>query len=173
MMLPTAYHLDKNLYNRNMVDYYRTSDLARAAGIHVNTVRRYVDWGLLPPVTRSPAGYRRFTQRHMDCLHIVRLVYGGLYPGKVIRRSGYGMIQRVVAGDLGGALEGAYNLLALVQAERAQSEAAVALLERWAKGIKADATSRGLQIGETAALLGVSVKTVPSSQPANRRTVRR
>ena len=36
-------------------------------------------------------------------------------------------------GDLGGALEKAYQHLALVQAERAQSEAAVALLERWAE----------------------------------------
>jgi|GEM_PF-3328321 len=33
--------------------FLRTSDLARAVGIHPNTVRLYVDWGLLPPVQRS------------------------------------------------------------------------------------------------------------------------
>ena len=50
--------------------YLRTSDLAKAVGVHPNTVRRYVDWGLLPPVEHSPSGYRRFTQRHLDCLRL-------------------------------------------------------------------------------------------------------
>jgi len=35
------------------------SNLARAAGIHPNTARLYEAWGLLPPVERSPKGYRR------------------------------------------------------------------------------------------------------------------
>jgi DNA-binding transcriptional MerR regulator len=140
----------------SMPKFFRTSDLARLAGIHVNTVRRYVDWGLLPPVERSPAGYRRFTQAHVDCLRVARLVYGGGYPGGVIRRSGVQIIYRMAAGDLGGARELAYQHLALVQAERAHAEAAASFLERWALGISADAASSGLQIGETARLLGVS-----------------
>jgi hypothetical protein len=48
--------------------YLRTSDLAKTVGVHTNTVRRYVDRGLLPPVESSQSGYRRFTQRHLDCL---------------------------------------------------------------------------------------------------------
>jgi hypothetical protein len=36
----------------------------QAVGAHPNTVRRYVDRGIPPPVERSPSGYRRFTQRH-------------------------------------------------------------------------------------------------------------
>ena len=46
--------------------FLRTTDLARAVGLHPNTVRRYVQRGFLPPVERSPAGYRRFTERHLD-----------------------------------------------------------------------------------------------------------
>ena len=53
--------------------FLRTSDLAKAVGIHPNTVRRYVDWGLVPPVERSPAGYRRFTQKHLDCLRLAQI----------------------------------------------------------------------------------------------------
>ena len=68
--------------------YLRTSDLAKAVGVHPNTVRRYVDWGLLPPVEHSPSGYRRFTQRHLDCLRLARQVYCNQYPGKVIHQSG-------------------------------------------------------------------------------------
>ena len=41
------------------MSYLRTSDLARAVDAHPNTVRRYVDRGILPPVERSPSGYRR------------------------------------------------------------------------------------------------------------------
>src|SRR5438105_5030876 len=37
------------------MNYLRTSDLAKAVGVHPNTVRRYVDRGLLPAVLRSNA----------------------------------------------------------------------------------------------------------------------
>ncbi len=137
--------------------YLRTSDLARAVGIHPNTVRRYIDWGLLPPVERSPSGYRLFTTRHLDCLRIARQIYLPPYPGRAIRHSGVGIIHFMVEDDLGGALEQAYRHLALVQSERAQADAAAALLERWASGAAADATSQPLLIGQAAELLGVTV----------------
>jgi DNA-binding transcriptional MerR regulator len=136
--------------------YYKTSDLAKAVGVHANTVRRYVDWSLLPPVERAPNGYRRFTQRHLDCLRLDRLVMDGEYPGRSIRQSASLIIQSAVRDDWGGALELAYQHLALVQAEQAQANAAVELLERWALGSGADATGRLLRIGETAKLLGVT-----------------
>src|SRR5215208_3963928 len=97
------------------MNYLRTSDLAKAVGVHPNTVRRYVERGFLPPVGRSPAGYRRFTERHLDCLRLTRQVYGSWYPGKTIFQSGLRLIQIAVSGDLGGALELAYHHLALVQ----------------------------------------------------------
>lgn len=86
--------------------YLRTSDLAKAVGMHANTVRRYVDQGLLPPVERSPNGYRRFTQRHLDCLRLARLVFCDQYPGKAILQSGIRIIQATVSDDLSSALPG-------------------------------------------------------------------
>jgi DNA-binding transcriptional MerR regulator len=139
------------------VKYLRTSDVARAVGIHPNTVRRYVDWKLTPPVERSPAGYRRFTQRHLDCLRLARLVYAGSLPGRNIRQSGYHIVQRAVSGDLGGALELAHQHLGLILAERAHADAAAGLLERWAQGAILDAGDRSLQIGQVADLLGVTI----------------
>ncbi|MBN2387977.1 MAG: MerR family transcriptional regulator [Anaerolineales bacterium] len=140
-----------------MARYLRTSDLARAVGVHVNTVRMYEQWGLIPPVERSPTGYRRFTAFHLDCLRLARLVYGRVYPGRPIRRSGVGIIQRAVSGDLGGALELAYRHQAVVRAERAQADAAAALLERWVQGTAAQSAGHSLRIGDTARLLGVTV----------------
>ena len=139
------------------MSYLSTSQLAKAVGVHPNTVRRYVERGYLPPVGRSPAGYRRFTERHLDCLRLTRLVFSNLFPGRAIYHSGLEIIHVTAGGDLGGALELAYHHVALVQSERAQADVAVDLLERWARGAPADATSVPLQIGQTAQLLGVSL----------------
>jgi DNA-binding transcriptional MerR regulator len=139
------------------VKYLRTSDLARAVGIHENTVRRYVDWGLLPPVERGSNGYRRFTQKHLDCLRLARMVFSTSYPGKAIRHSAGEIIEIAVADDWGGALERAYAHLTFVQTERILAETAAMLLERWAKGISADATTQPMQIGQVSKLLGVSI----------------
>lgn len=80
--------------------YLRTSDLARVVGVHPNTVRRYVDRGILPPVERSPSGYRRFTRHHLDCLRVAHQVYGGQYPGKAISQLGIRIVQAPVKGNI-------------------------------------------------------------------------
>lgn len=139
------------------MNYLSTSDLARAVGVHPNTVRRYVEWGLLPPVQRAPNGYRLFTQQHLDCLRIAHMIYTAVYPGKAMRLSATQIIQRAVASDWDGALEHSYAHLAFVQAERAQAETAVLLLERWATGTLADAPEQPMQIGQVADVLGISI----------------
>ena len=133
--------------------FLRTSDLARAVGVHPNTVRRYVEWGLLPPVERTPTGYRRFTQHHLDCLRLARLIYTAAYPGRGLRQSGLKVIQVAVTGDMPGALEQALDHLALVQAERRQADTAATLLERWVEGMAAEPAGPTLRIGEAARLL--------------------
>jgi len=136
--------------------YLRTSDIAKAVGVHPNTVRLYEQWGFLPPIPRSAGGYRQFTQAHLDQMRLARTALHGGWPGKRIRRSAAALVRQAASGDLGGALEQAYHHLAIVQAERAQAEAAAELLERWAQGTAADATSEPLRIGEVAKLLDVT-----------------
>ncbi len=139
-----------------MKRHLSTSEIARAVGVHPNTVRLYEEWGYLPPVPRSPSGYRLFSQAHLDQMHLARMALRGPWPGPNIRVSALELVRQAASGDLGGALERAYHHLALVQAERAQAEAAAELLERWAQGIATDATAKSLRIGEAAQLLGVS-----------------
>ena len=136
--------------------YLHTSDIARAVGVHPNTVRLYEAWGLLPPIPRSPSGYRLFTEDHLDQMRLARTAFHDPWPGKTIKRSAVALVRRAAAGDLGGALGGAYDHLALVQAERAQAEAAADFLDRWAGGAAADATAALLHIREVAELLGVT-----------------
>jgi DNA-binding transcriptional MerR regulator len=138
------------------VKYFRTSELAHAVGIHPNTVRRYEDWGLIPPVERSSTGYRLFTQRHLDCLRLARLIYAAEYPGQHLRASGNEIIQRAVEGDWRGALDKAYSHLNVVQAELDQANAAAALLENWAQTPLKNGYQSPLSTGEAAKLLNVS-----------------
>lgn len=112
---------------------YRTSDLARAVGIHPNTVMKYIEWGLIPPVERAANGYRIYTQRHLDCLRLARLVYTSYYPGKALRASANLMIEAAVADDWSGALEMAAQHLTNVEREIEQAEATVKILEAWAE----------------------------------------
>lgn len=137
--------------------YLTTSQIARAVGVHPNTVRLYEQWGFLPQVERSPAGYRRFTQAHLDQMRLARAALHGGWPGREIRQSALHLVQCAASGDLGGALELAYHHLALVQAEQAQAEAAVQLLQRWASGAAADPASQPLPIRAAARHLGVTI----------------
>jgi DNA-binding transcriptional MerR regulator len=136
----------------------RTSDLARAVGIHPNTVRMYVEWGLLPPVERSPSGYRLFTQRHLDCLKLARTIYAAEYPGRELRALGNEIIQSAVADDWTGALEKAREHLDAVKAELKSADQAAKLLEHWAQNMTVESDSYGepIAIREVSKLLGVS-----------------
>jgi DNA-binding transcriptional MerR regulator len=139
--------------------------MARLVGVHPNTVRKYVEWGLIPPVERTPSGYRLFTQQHLDCMRLARLVYSAPYPGRGFRALGTEIIQRAVVDDWQGALEKAQEHLALVQAELKNAEAAADLLERWAQNMAADSANESpLSIGEVSKLLGVSIDVIRNAE---------
>ena len=136
--------------------YLRTSEIASAVGVHPNTVRLYEEWGFLAPVPRNASGYRLFTASHLEQMRLARLALHGGWPGRTIKQSALTLVRQAASGDLGGALEQAYGHLALVQAERAQAEAAAGLLERWASGTPADATVEPVHIGRASRILDVS-----------------
>ena len=142
--------------------YLRTSEIARAVGAHPNTVRLYADWGLIPPVERSPSGYRLFTQRHLDCMRLARTIYAAQYPGRGFRALGTAIIQRAVADDWDGALDRAHELFAAVSVELGYATYAANVLEHWAQTMdaQADPSEEPLSIGEVSKLLGVSLDVI-------------
>ena len=146
--------------------FLRTSDLARAVGIHPNTVRRYVDWGLLPPVERSPSGYRLFTHVHLECLRLARMIYAAPYPGRGFRALGNKIIKHAVIDDWTGALEKAQEHLLAVSAELEHANQAANLLEHWAQTMSAapDSYEDSLSIGEVSTLLSVSIDVIRNAE---------
>jgi DNA-binding transcriptional MerR regulator len=152
----------RRLYHLPMVRTYLTTvEVARAVGVHPNTVRLYEKWGFLPPIPRDPRNnYRRFTLQHVAQMRLARTALQWPYPGG--KEPVLTLVYKAAAGDLGGALEHAYHYLAQVQAAQARAGAAATLLERWSQGVPADATARPLRIGEVAAHLGLSHDTLRS-----------
>lgn len=145
--------------------HLRTSDLARAVGVHPNTVRLYADWGLIPPVERSPSGYRIFTQRHLDCIRLARTVYSAPYPGRGFRAVGNEIIQRAVAEDWQGALDKAHDHLELVKSELKKAETAADVLEHWAQNMAANSPHETpLAIRDVSKLLGISVDVIRNAE---------
>ncbi|MFF7442972.1 MerR family transcriptional regulator [Streptomyces sp. NPDC008122] len=51
---------------------YSIGDLARRTGLTVKAIRFYADTGVVPPTTRSPAGYRRYGADSLARLELVR-----------------------------------------------------------------------------------------------------
>lgn len=134
--------------------FLHTSEVAKAVGVHPNTVRLYEEWGYLPPIPRSPSGYRRFTAVHREQMRLARIALQWPYPGG--KAVVVDLVKQAAAGNLGDALELAYRFLTQVQAEMAYAETAVTFLEQWAQGQMVDTTKRPLPIGKTAAKLAVS-----------------
>ncbi len=140
--------------------YLRTSDVARAAGVHPNTVRVYEEWGFLQPAPRSASGYRLYTEHHVDQMRLARAAMHGGWPGKRIRESALALVRRSAAGDLSGALRQAHEHLCLVQDERARAEVAAHLVQRWADGAPLAAIPQPLSMSQAAALLELTTDTI-------------
>ncbi len=67
---------------------FTTLGVARAVGVHPNTVRLYEAWGYLPPIPRARSGYRQFTRQHVAQMKLARLFLSGAWTGSAIRKSG-------------------------------------------------------------------------------------
>lgn len=83
-----------------MAHYLYTSEIAKSVGVHPNTIRLYEEWGFLPPVPRSPSGYRLFTEVHRDQMRLARTALHGGWPGETIRKSAAELVRQAAAGDL-------------------------------------------------------------------------
>lgn len=134
-----------------------TSDLARAAGVHPNTVRRYAALGFIPPVERGANSYRRFTPHHLDCLRVARLIYRDTYPVRGIRTSARLILTSALNDDWDAALDHSLAHVAYIQAEQERANAAAAAIETWQANPTPNVETSHLLVGEAAALLDVTV----------------
>ena len=133
----------------------RTHQIAKALGVHVNTIRLYEASGFMAAVPRSENGYRAYTPMHLEQARLAHLTVRWPYLGdKTLQLA---LVRHAAAGDLGMAMELAYKYLAMVRMERTSAESSIEFLERWAAGHLLDAPRQGVLIGAAAAHLNVTV----------------
>jgi DNA-binding transcriptional MerR regulator len=138
-----------------MEGFLKTSDIARELGVHVNTIRLYETWGFLPEIPRGENGYRLYTPMHLEQARLAHLTLHWPYVGD--KTLLVDLVKNAANGDLGGAMELAYQYLAQVRVERTYAESAVEFLERWAAGHLIDSSRQKLHIGKAAEYLNVSI----------------
>ncbi len=133
----------------------RTHHLAKAVGVHVNTIRLYETEGFLPPIPRGDNGYREYSLRHLEQARLAYLTTRWPYVGD--KTLLHDLVRYAAHDDLGMAMELAYKYLAHVRMERTFAEAAVEFLERWAAGHLLDSPRQQVHIGDAAQHLNVSI----------------
>jgi DNA-binding transcriptional MerR regulator len=138
--------------------YYKTSEVAKAAGVHPNTVRLYEVLGLLQPVRRGNNKYRLYTLAHMEQMRLARIALKSACVEGNIRKLTISIIKTAAKGTLGLALEEAYDYLTHIKNEQSKAAEALAILQIWMnkknEPVVADIL---LRRGDTARILGVSI----------------
>ena len=138
--------------------YLRTKDLARAVHVSVQQVRNYEASGFIPPVERSPSGYRRYTRRHLVALHTARQLIGGYG-----RQRAQQIMQAVHQGELSDALaliDERHAELAQTRLQLDQTLAALSVLAAHLPSETLSHLSESLRVGAAARLVGVRVSTL-------------
>ena len=130
----------------------RPVDLARAAGVSTQQIRNYEEAGLLPPVPRTPSGYRTLGPRHLGAVLTYRALAAGYGP-----ETARGVMHAVHADDLPAALALIDAGHAALHEQRRSLHATSEALEALARQAPdTEAVPRtDLRIGEVAELLGV------------------
>lgn len=86
----------------------KISDLSRATGVDVDTIRYYEKAGLLPAPARQANGYRAYGEQHLERLAFVRHCRGLDIPMSDVKR---------LLDFVGGARDGCGDIDALIDAQ--------------------------------------------------------
>jgi len=135
--------------------YLRTIDLAHEGHISVQQVRNYEASGFIPPVERSPSGYRLYTELHLAAIKTARILVGG-YGWQRSRA----IMRAVHEGKLSVALALIDERHAELAKKRLQIEQTLAALHALAvqpTALPSTRHPRRFRVGEAAGEVGVRV----------------
>ncbi|MEQ7125219.1 MerR family transcriptional regulator [Actinopolymorpha sp. B11F2] len=131
----------------------RPVDLGRTVGISPSLVRTYEQVGFLPAADRSPTGYRRYTDVHVEALRVARCLIAGYGWQRALQ-----VMRAVHAGDSAAALAVADACHAELHRQRAQIDETLRTIERISRTqtrVPRVTAGRVVRIGAAAQLAGV------------------
>ena len=112
---------------------YKTSDIAKIAGIHPNTVRFYERLGLITPVPRDTNGYRLFDHRHLTQVRVLRCIYLDDWPGEAIRTASMELIKTLKNWNLSAARISLQVYRQTIAEETVKARQAIDILRQWSE----------------------------------------
>lgn len=144
---------------------YRTVDLARMFGIHVNTVRLYERYGLIPKAERTQSGYRIFTELHVEQFKLARAALRVEVLQNGLRKQAVTIVKTSASGDFETALKLTKRYSDQVDQEIKHGEEAVRICRRMLAGIKEPCSGKDREQTmytrkEAAGILGVTIDTL-------------
>lgn len=132
-----------------------TSEIAKIAGVHANTVRNYEKWHLISPVQRKSNGYRDFNEMHLNQVLLVKKAFFSTWLSGNVRNTAMNIVKNVANKDFKNALVFTYEHFEAIQSEKAQAVDAVKILENYNNFITNQ--NHYLPIGKTSNLLDISI----------------
>lgn len=104
---------------------YKTADIAKIIGIHVNTVRLYEECGLIPAPKRAANGYRIFTDVHLEQFRLARAALKVEVLQNGLRKQAVAIIKTSAAGDYEKAEQLTKAYMTQLETEKANAEEAI------------------------------------------------
>lgn len=114
---------------------YKTIDVARIIGIHVNTVRLYEKCALIPKPERLPNGYRVFTDLHVEQFKLARAALRVEVLQNGLRKQAVNIIKVSATGDYEEAAALTHKYIKQVEQERANAEEAIQITRQMLAGL--------------------------------------
>ena len=142
-----------------MTTTYRTSEIAKLAGLHPNTIRLYEVIGFLTKPVRLPNGYRVYTPLHLEQVHLIRLALRAEVQQNGLRERAVAILRLCAVGRWSKATKETKQYLLQIEREIAYAKGAVKSVEAiLARAPAADCSF--LKRNEAAQSLGVTVDTL-------------
>ena len=150
---------------------YTTSEVAKMAGVHPNTVRLYERLRLIPTPERLPNGYRVFCDYHIEQCRLIRLAFRVEVTQNGLRKKIIKMLEASAAGDFDAAALLINDYIAGLIKERSMAEEAVEIVRQLLSG--EPICGRSLRRRKVSDMLGISMDTLRNWEMNGLLTVKR
>ena len=116
------------------MNIYTTMEVAKIIGIHLNTVRMYEEWGLIPLAERKSNGYRIFTDFHIEQLRLARIAFQIEVLQNGLRKKVVETIKLSAKRDFDKALMFAEEYRSQIQREQRNAEESIGIAKQILSG---------------------------------------
>lgn len=155
------------------MSFYRTAEVARAVGVHPNTVRLYEKLGFISKPERKANGYRVFTDSHMAQLAFARRALKVEVMQKGLRKQAIDIIKTSAIGDYDRAICLTFRYLQQLKREQKGAEEAIAVTEKLLSGERQETGNAFLTRKQTADHLQISMDALRNWEMNGLLTVKR